>query len=286
MTSHSGTNIHSMKFNSNSAITKILVFLITILSINVAVAQDIPEKPVPPRLVNDFANILSKKEIRALEKKLVRFNDTTSNQIVVVTVNSLNGYSPAMFASEIGEKWGVGQKGFDNGVVILVKPKRGSSDKGHVSIQAGYGLEPVITDALAKRIIENEILPEFRNNNYFSGIDKATTILMKIASGEISEEGYAKQSGSNGLVALLPFLVIIIVIIIIRSSQARTTGISSRGSGSLWTALWLGSMLGNSGSSSGNWGNFTGGGSGFGGGGGFGGFGGGSFGGGGASGSW
>lgn len=262
----------------------LLFFSIFISQINYA--QTIPERPSPPRLVNDFANIFSQKELRSLEKKLVRFNDTTSNQITVVTVNSIGDDTPFNLATEIGLKWKVGRKEFDNGIVILIKPKISKADKGQTYIAVGYGLEPAIPDAIAKRIVDNEMIPSFRHDDYFEGVDRATTVLMQLASGEISTDDYRNQSGANGLVSLLPFIIIAIILVIIRSSRSRTHGISSSGSGSLWTALWLGSMMGGGRSNSGSWGNFTGGGSGFGGGGGFGGFGGGSFGGGGAGGSW
>ncbi len=272
--------------NRNIFILPTLILLISVLSHTTLIAQSIPEKPNPPRLVNDFANILSDKQERSLEKKLVRFNDTTSNQITIVTVNNIGDKTPDMFAYEIGETWKVGQEKFDNGIVILVKPKLSTSDKGRTFIAVGYGLEAAIPDATAKRIVEKEMVPEFRTENYYKGLNKATTILMKLASGEISHREYNKQSSNGGLFALLPFIVIIIVIILMRSNRAKYDTIGSHGSGSLWTALWLGSMLGSGRSGSGSWGNFTGGGSGFGGGGGFGGFGGGSFGGGGAGGSW
>lgn len=271
---------------NNKQSLPIILFSFLILVGSTLFGQTIPERPSPPRLVNDLANILSAKEIRSLEKKLVRFNDTTSNQIAVVIVNSLGEYTPSMFAFEIGHTWKVGQKEFDNGIVVLVKPKLPPDNKGEVYIAVGYGLEPAIPDAITKRIIENEMIPSFRQNDYYQGINKATTILMEMASGEITAEGYNRSSGANGLVALLPFIIIVIILVVIRSSRSRTDGIGSRGSGSIWTALWLGSMLGSGRSNSGSWGNFTGGGSGFGGGGGFGGFGGGSFGGGGAGGSW
>ncbi len=274
-----------MTFSKNISNTLFLAFILLFIAITNVNAQTVPDRPSPPRLVNDFTNTLSKKEVRVLEKKLVRFNDTTSNQITVVIVNTLGGITPSMFAYEIGENWKVGQKKFDNGIVVLVKPKLPPENKGEVYIAVGYGLEPAIPDAIARRIVENEMIPSFRNNDYYTGINKATTILMEMASGEITAEGYRKQSGANGLVTLLPFIVIIIILMVMRSSRSRTQGISSGGSGSLWTALWLGSMMG-SGRSSGSWGNFSGGGSGFGGGGSFGGFGGGSFGGGGAGGSW
>ena len=241
---------------------------------------DILPRPTPPRLVNDLADLLSEQQEQSLERKLVRFNDTTSNQITVVTVKTLDGYDPNMFAYEIGESWQVGQKEFNNGVVVLVKPKYGN-ERGRVAIQSGYGLEPVITDAISKRIIENEMIPEFRNNDYYSGIDKATNILIALAAGEISAEGYGQSTDATPLAVFLPFLIFIIIFILIRISNAKSRSLG--GDLPFWTALWLGSNMG---SSSGSWSNFSGGSSSGFGGGGFGGFGGGSFGGGGASGSW
>jgi len=259
------------------------IFLIILLLPLSFQAQDIPARPQPPQLVNDFANLFSSQEEQLLERKLRYFNDTTSNQIAIVTVNSLDGYDPASYAFEIGEKWQVGQKEFDNGVVILVKPKQSRNDKGKVFIAIGYGLEPAIPDALAKRIVENEVLPAFRNDEYYIGMNDATTVLMKLAAGEITAEGYNKQNSKSPLVGFLPVIIILIVVLLMRSTRNRTDGLG-RSSLPFWTALWIGSSMGRS--HSGSWNNFSGGGSGFGGGGGFGGFGGGSFGGGGAGGSW
>lgn len=256
----------------------LLVFVLFIASTQVF--ADIPPRPTPPRLVNDLADVLTTQQENSLERKLVNFNDTTSNQITIVTVKSLDGYDPNMFAYEIGEKWQVGQKKFDNGIVVLIKPKYGN-ERGRVAIQAGYGLEAVITDAISKRIIENEMIPEFRNNNYYQGIDNAANILMGLAAGEISADGYGRSDAKGSpLATLLPFLIFIIIFILIRVSSARSRSVGKNIP--FWTALWMSSSMG---SSSGSWNSFSGGSSGFGGGG-FGGFGGGSFGGGGASGSW
>ena len=201
----------------------------------------------------------------------------------MVTVKSLNGYSPAQFATELGHKWGVGQKKYDNGVVILIKPKY-RNERGKAFISVGYGLEPVITDALAKRIVENEMIPHFEQNDYYGGISAAVDVLMKLASGEISEQMYYGKTKVNFLTGLLPFIIFILIFLLIRASNARTYSIGK--GGSFWTAFLLGSMLGG-GSHRGHWDDFSGGGSGgFGGGGSFGGFGGGGFGGGGAGGSW
>jgi len=275
-----------MKQLQVNIIFKAIYSIIFLLMFTSMFGQSIPQQPSPPRLVNDFAKILSPNEIRALETKLVRFNDTTSNQITIVTVKTLGDYTPSMFAFEIGEKWKVGQKGFDNGIVLLVKPKLSSTDRGKAYIAVGYGLEPVIPDAIAKRIVDNEMIPYFKQGDYYGGINQATNVLMKFAAGEISADGYNKKTDAPAIFSLLPFIIILIIIIMIRKSGGKSHGIGGRSSNSsLWTALMLGSMM-NSGSNSGSWGSFSGGSSGFGGGGGFGGFGGGSFGGGGAGGSW
>jgi uncharacterized protein len=255
----------------------VVAFLLPLLSI----AQDIPDKPNPPRLVNDYTNTLTPEEVNNLEFKLKTYSDSTSTQIVIVLVDNLNGYDKADYAFKLGEKWGIGQKGSNNGIVVLVKPLGKQGERG-AFIAVGYGLEPVITDALSRRIIENEMIPNFRENKFYAGLDQSTTILMKLASGEFPP-GYNKNQKSkrNNFAFLIPIFIIIIVMIIIKKGG---NGTYTGGKGnSFWTTLFLLSALNNSGS--GSWGNFSGGG-GSGGSGGFGGFGGGSFGGGGAGGSW
>lgn len=252
---------------------------------NLLYAQDIPPRPEPPRLVNDFAGILTPEEAGRLEQKLVAYNDSTSTQIVVVIVKSLNGYDKNDFANRLGQSWGVGQKGKNNGAVVLVKPKY-PNEKGEASIQTGYGLEGAIPDVLAKRIVENEMIPNFKNGDYYKGIDAATTVMISLIKGEYTADAYAKKTkGKSGLVALLiPIIVLVIIFMMMRGSKGNAHSVGKNLP--FWTALWmLGSM---GGSNRGHWNNFSGGsGGGFGGGGGgFGGFGGGSFGGGGAGGSW
>jgi len=110
------------------------IIAVLILLSGRSAAQEIPEKPFPPRLVNDFASILEPQEIDALEQKLVAYNDSTSTQIAVVTVTGLNGYDIADYANRLAEKWGIGTAGNDNGVIILVKPKMSESDRGEVNI--------------------------------------------------------------------------------------------------------------------------------------------------------
>ena len=246
-------------------------------------AQDIPDAPDPPRLVNDLAGVLSGSQANYLEQKLVRFNDSTSTQIVVLTVTSLNGYDPADFADRIGEKWGVGQKGKNNGIVVLVKPKYGN-ERGEAHISVAYGLEGIIPDAIAARIVRNEMIPHFSQNDYFSGIDQATGTLMALARGEFTADAYNKTTEDGKWGFLVPIIIFIIIFIIFNNRRGRHYHAGSTDS-SIWTAIWLASMMGG-GRGGSSWGDFRSGGGSFGGGGGFGGFGGGSFGGGGAGGSW
>lgn len=259
-------------------------FLLLLLPAFAVHGEDIPSRPVPPRLVNDLAGVLSDNEVKQLESKLVAFNDSTSTQLVVVTVKSLNGYDKNEFAYRIGQSWGVGQKGKNNGAVILVKPKY-QGEGGQIAIQTGYGVEGAIPDALAKRIIENEMIPRFREGNYYQGINAATSTMISLLKGEFTAEQYKqrtnKNSGPAGIIIAMVILVVVFVIIRGSRSGAHSVGKNIP----FWTALWmLGSM---GGGSRGSWNNFSSGSGGFGGGGGgFGGFGGGSFGGGGAGGSW
>jgi uncharacterized protein len=258
-----------------------VVILVTLFSYIIS-AQDFPEKPVPPRLVNDFAGLLTSQESNSLEGKLVAYNDSTSTQIAIVTISDLQGYDIADYAQRLAEKWGIGQKGLNNGIIVLVKPKTSESSRGEVNISPGYGLEGVIPDLVCSQIIDNEILPEFRNGNYYQGLDNATSTLMSLASGEFPADQYGKSKGS-GLSNLAPFIffiIFLVILIFIRSNGGSNHKHISRKGLPLWMLLTM--MNSGSNRHSGSWGGFSGGG----GGGGFGGFGGGSFGGGGASGSW
>lgn len=262
----------------------ILTVLFYNISINRVFSQDIPDRPVPPRLVNDFADMLNSEEVNILERKLVAFNDSTSTQIAIVIVPSLMGYDKADYAQRLGEKWGIGQRGKDNGVVILVKPQTAGSN-GEVFISQGYGIEGVIPDITCGEIVDYEILPAFRKGDYFGGLDKATNTLMSLARGEFSAAEYRqspkKKSGKDTPVGFIIIIIIIIIAMISRKSGGKNNKNISTGGLPFW--LLLGMMGSGRGSHSGSWGGFSGGG---GGGGGFGGFGGGSFGGGGAGGSW
>jgi uncharacterized protein len=254
-----------------------ILFYVSLISVS---AQDIPEAPSPPRLVNDFANVLNEGEEGMLERKLRTYNDTTSTQITVVIVDNLGGYDVMDYAYRIGEKWGVGQKGKNNGLVVLV-----SIQDRKAGIATGYGMEATITDAATRRIREEYMNPNFRNGNFYKGLDEATTVIMKLASGEFKADEMAQpEIGAGAIIFLLVILLIVVVSIISAAKRVQHSHYGSK-SVDFWTALWLMSQMGGRGGrDKGGWGG--GGSSGFGGGGGFGGFGGGSFGGGGSGGSW
>ena len=246
----------------------------------------IPEKPNPPRLVNDFAGIIP--DAQAMEDTLERFARETSNQIVVVTVNDLGDYDKADFAQRLGQKWGVGNKKYNNGIIVLVKPK--NSTNGQAFIATGYGMEGPLPDALCTRIARNEMVPFFKENDYSSGIWAALHKLMPIAKGEINEETYMNEEDDVG-VGIFVFILIMFIIILIASVYHDKNSGGGKGGGGrrgrngiddiIEAATW-GALL-NSGSRHSHGGGFGSSGS-FGGG--FGGFGGGSFGGGGGGASW
>lgn len=247
-------------------------------------ATAIPSRPEPARLVNDLADLFTAEQEEGLEKMLVAFDDSTSNQIAVVTVPDLEGYSSSEYATRIGLEWGVGSAKFDNGVVVLVKPKNTSS--GQVFIAVGYGLEGAIPDAYAKRIINDRMIPHFMGNDYFSGVEEACEMLMKLASGEISEMRDTEEEDIAAIIATMFILFIILVVIVLVSKDNNSRG--GRGNGG--RNVFRGPVI-TIGDDFGGWnptrgGGFGGGSFGGGGFGGFGGFGGGSFGGGGAGGSW
>ena len=273
-----GTN-NTMKMKN--IFIKLIVCLGLIINGLNGFSQDgIPEKPQPPKMVNDFCNILSPTEKIALEEKLVRFNDSTSNQIIVVIVSDLGGRDETDFADRLGEKWGVGQKGKNNGVVVLVKPTGGQGErKTHISV--GYGLEGSIPDATAFRIVEEEMIPNFKKKDYYKGIDAAVNTLISLSKGEFTADQYNKRKTVKGglFKVLFPVIVILIIFIIMGISKGKG-GVSPGKSVPFWLLF---SLMGSGSRSSGSWGGFSGG---SGGGSSFGGFGGGSFGGGGAGGSW
>jgi len=241
---------------------------------NATSIQGIPKRPNPPKLVNNLSayQILSQDQIDALETKLDAFANSTSNQIAIVIIDSLYDQDPSQFATELGEEWQIGQKKFDNGVVILIKP----TTPRKVFIAPGYGLEGAIPDATCEDIVQREIIPSFKKGDYNTGLNNAVDVIMGLAKGEYSSGDYAKKGAQGSKATGLIFALIIIVFVFIFSRRGGGKGGMTIGGPGIF--FWGGGLGGFGGA----------GGGGFGGGdsGGFGGFGGGGFGGGGAGGSW
>jgi uncharacterized protein len=257
-----------------------LLYIFIFLSFGVFAQKDIPERPSPPRLVNDFVgNVLSQSEINALEQKLRGYADSTSTQITIVIAADLNGYEPIEYAYRIGDKWGVGQKGKDNGIVLLWCPK----DR-KLAIATGQGVQGRITDGYAGAIIDKVIRPNFRNLQYYKGLDDATTKIFERLTGEFKAKKRQADGDGDDFLGIFIFLIFVIIIIYIINKNNRNGGngrrsYHDRGDGGGWMPYVI---FGNGGSSSGGWSSGGGGGGGFD----FGGFGGGGFDGGGASGDY
>lgn len=245
---------------------------------------DLPGRPSPPKLVNDLAGVISPIEEEELEQKLLEYERTSSTQIAVVTLRSIGGHEVAQYGTELFKKWGIGQQGKDNGVLILA-----SIDDRKVNITTGRGLEGALPDITAGKIIRNEIVPEFRaepgsggyESRYYRGFSKAADAIIAATKGEYTAEDRAPVEDSGGGIGLLPIIILIAVVLFFISRRGGGGGgggyMSRRG-----YRGWGGPVFIPWG---GGWGG-GGGGFGGGGGGGFGGFGGGDTAGGGASGDW
>lgn len=194
---------------------------------SVIAAAGIPSKPNEYRLANDFAGIMEQHQVNTLEAKLRAIKDSTSNEICVVTLNDLEGRDKAEVATEIGQTWGIGGKKNNNGVVILVKPKIGY-ERGEAFIAVGYGLESVLDDATTFRIVNNVMIPHFRHNDYYGGINAAVNSVSKIAQGEYNEVLDSNNKKGNGIVFLIVFLVIVVAVY----KSTRQGGNGNNGNGS------------------------------------------------------
>jgi uncharacterized protein len=246
-------------------------------------AQNIPPRPNPPKLVNDDAGLLTAEQKSHLEEKLVAYDNESSVQIAIVILKTIDGADPADFAIELARKWGVGNKHTNNGVVVLMSMQK---DNRKIFIAPGYGLESSLTDYATKTIIDAEMIPEFRQDNYYRGLERGIDAIILTTKGQYTApDGYANRGKSGEGGGFIVFLVVLLILFFVFMGGRGGGG----GGGDAMTRRGHRHMdrvppfiffppIGGGG---------RGGGGGFGGGGGgFGGFGGGGFGGGGAGGSW
>ncbi len=253
-----------------------LVLFASLLFTQIGFAQfNIPEIPSEQTSVYDYANVLSATEKAQLEEKLIRYSDSTTTQIVVITIESLKGEDVSMLATKWGQTWGIGGTAKDdNGVIILL-----AKAEKKIAINPGYGVEDRLTAGIGGEIIRNIIVPEFKAGSFYNGLDKGTTAIIDVFKGKY--KGKRKENKNEGIP---PFIIIFIVVFLLflisrRKNNGGNSGNSSGGP-SLLDIIILSSLAGGRGSG-GFGGGSSGGGGGFGGG-----FGGGGFSGGGSSGGW
>lgn len=262
----------------------LVVFFVTV-AITFGAATDANARQIQTiaptgKWVTDQGEFLTALEEQQLSQRLQGYADTTSTQIIVVTLQDMGGYAASDYAVQLGRDWGVGTSGADNGLVVLV-----SREEREMFLATGFGLEGMVTDAMASRIVRNIMRPAFREGNFHVGLDGAVTAVMGLASGaftaaDIEEADRSSEPGRG--TPVLGYIIFIFVFFLISSVRRRGgggpgSGVRRRHNG-MPIVFWGGmGGLGGHGSSGGFGGGF--------GGGGFGGMGGG-FGGGGAGGGW
>ena len=259
------------------------VFFLLITS-HVLVAQTniIPAKPSVEKeqvAIYDYAKMLSGLEAKVLEEKLQHYHDSTSTQIVIATVASLKGNDIEDIAIKWAHSWGIGQEKEDNGLFILI-----ARDDRKIDIEVGYGIEPFLTDGLAKRVIDRVITPSFKQEKYYQGLDRGIDVIIDILAGEYQNNNIVQEGNDFPWFFVVIIIIWILIVVLAKSNKNNNNGTNKRNGRSISGDIFRSIIL-SSGGSSGGFGS-----GGFGGsssGGGFsGGFGGGGFGGGGASGGW
>jgi len=256
-----------------------LKLFVCFLFTQISFAQfDIPEKPAFQTSVYDYANVLNANEKVQLEEKLIKYSDSTTTQIVVITIESLKGEDIGILTPKWGQTWGIGgTEKNDNGVIILL-----AKAEKKIWISAGYGLEDRLTAGIGGEITRNIIIPEFKAGSFYKGLDKGTDAIIDVFKGKYKGERKQTKEKDFPIFPLIIIVVILFVLISRNKNSGGNSGNSNGGGPSLLDVIILSSLGRNSGG--GGFGGSSGGG--FGGGGFGGGFGGGGFSGGGSSGSW
>ncbi len=259
-----------------------LVLLFLMCTHSLFAQFNIPEKPDLETSIYDNIGLLSEPQKRTLEQNLIRYSDSTSTQIVVVIIPSTNGENINYLGANWGEKWGIGQEKEDNGVLVLL-----AQNDRKIAISTGQGVEFALTDAMSKRIIERDIIPYFKQGNYYGGLNNGIRSIFEVLNGSYKNNQTNSDDFPIGFFIFLLFIFIIFIIIIRSKNKGNDNHDGRHFRNDRGRSILDAIILSNSGRGGFGGGSFGGssGGS-FGGGGFSGGFGGGSFGGGGASGGW
>ncbi len=195
------------------------ILILFFLCQSIVFAQEIPTKPEPARYFNDFSGsgLISSEQAALLETKLKNYYDTTSTQVVVVVVKTIQPYEISEYAVKLGRAWGVGQEKKDNGVVVLW-----ATDDRKINISTGYGVEANLTDALSKRIIEQILKPNFKAGTYYEGLDAATSKIFQYLAGQFDADPSTEDASWADIFMIL--LVIFIIIFVLSKSKGGGGG--------------------------------------------------------------
>lgn len=198
----------------------LLVLMLLIFTICPAAALEVPKLQ---GRVNDLAGLISRGTEAELERRMAELESSDSTQLVILTITSLEGEVLEEYSIKVAEEWGIGQKGYDNGALLLV-----SKNDRAVRLEVGYGLEGSLTDLLAGRIIDNEILPNFSAGRFDAGFLKGIEAVTAAVKGEYKTE--AKPSSRAGSVrsgrSLMPFFIIFIVVAMLGSKKRIFGGLA------------------------------------------------------------
>ncbi len=197
-----------------------ITLLLLLIVSQLAYAQfTIPAKPseANPDAVYDYIGLLSRDQKASLENKLIRYSDTTSTQIVVAIIATSNGESLDLLGAQWGQKWGIGQANEDNGILILL-----AKDDRRVDINTGYGIESIISDRDAEQIINRIMIPQFRNGNFYAGLDQATDAIFQGLQGNF--QGSRKSSSDFPIQAVIMIIFFIIILVVISRNNHRGGG--------------------------------------------------------------
>ncbi|TAF65580.1 MAG: hypothetical protein EAZ55_08450 [Cytophagales bacterium] len=172
-------------------------------------AQNFPAKPEPAIFVNDYVGVLENNDKNYLEKTLREYDKTTSTQIAIVIVRSLEGVTIAEYANELFRKWGIGQKNKDNGILILIV----TEDRA-VRIELGYGVEAYITDTDAANIVKTQMIPHLKERKYGEALQKATeTLIKQLQSADFRANTEPTKAWYNSYRVIIIFAVLIVAVI-------------------------------------------------------------------------
>jgi uncharacterized protein len=231
-----------------------------------------PTFPVLTNRITDQAELLSAEDYTAIQAELAALEQTSTDQFAVVTVKSLDGYPIEDYGYRLGRKWGIGQEGKNNGIMLIVAP-----NERKVRIEVGRGLEPIMTDAMSSLIIRNAILPEFRKGDYSAGVRAGVRDIKDVLLGDAEEVKERARVHEQGLdtwsIILIIFWICVVLFVLfavvqsINSQPQAVAGRRRRGGGPVVVPSDYGGWGGGSGGDSGGGGGWSGGGGDFGGGG-------------------